>query len=119
MLDVGAGPNFYWTELALQLAANDKNTHRVISNDKIESIGIRSNQVYVKGDFLEEPVRTNIGLKLDNRKFDTILVDISPEFTGKLEDDGAELNKIVFEVMYFSNLFLQKGGNFVCKVLNC
>ena len=53
ILDIGAGPNFYWTELALRLAENDKQTHRVISNDKLESVALRSNQTYVKGNFLE------------------------------------------------------------------
>lgn len=38
----------------------------------------RSNQVYVKGDFLEEQVRTNIGLQLGEHKINTILVDTSP-----------------------------------------
>jgi 23S rRNA U2552 (ribose-2'-O)-methylase RlmE/FtsJ len=78
VLDVGAGPHFYWSELALRLAENEKQTHRVISNDRLESVGLRSNQTYVKGNFLDEQVRTNIGLKLGDRKFDTILVDASP-----------------------------------------
>lgn len=119
VLDIGAGPNFYWTDLALKLADNQKQMHRVISNDKVESTMKRSNHVYVKGDFLEEQVRTNIGLQLGDHKINTILVDASPQYTGKLENDGAELNQVVFQAMYFSNIFLEKGGNFVCKVLNC
>lgn len=78
MLDIGAGPNFHWTDLALKLADNERQTHRVISNDKVESSMRRSNQAYVKGDFLEEQVRTNIGLQLGERKINTILVDASP-----------------------------------------
>lgn len=64
VLDIGAGPDLYWTELALRLAEDDKLSHRVISNDRLESLGGQPNQVYVKGDFLQEPVRTNIALKL-------------------------------------------------------
>jgi 23S rRNA U2552 (ribose-2'-O)-methylase RlmE/FtsJ len=78
VLDIGAGPNYYWTELALRLAENEKQSHRVISNDKLEPTGLRSNQVYVKGNFMEEQIRTNIGLKLGERKFDTIMMDASP-----------------------------------------
>jgi hypothetical protein len=34
-LDVGAGPDFDWSDLALKFAENDKRTHRVVSNDVI------------------------------------------------------------------------------------
>lgn len=55
---------------------------------------------------MEQQVRTNIALGLDSRKFNTILIDVSPKFTGDLQTDGYEINQIIYEAMYFSTLFL-------------
>ncbi len=44
---------------------------------------------------MEEQVRTNIALQLGERKFNTVLVDISPEFTGEINEDGRNITKIV------------------------
>jgi len=105
-LDVGAGPDFDWSDLALKFSENDKRTHRVVSNDVIETSRILSNQIYVRGSFLEEPVRTNIAMKIMDKKLDAILVDASPTYTGNIQEDGAKLNQIIFEAMYFGNIFL-------------
>jgi 23S rRNA U2552 (ribose-2'-O)-methylase RlmE/FtsJ len=64
-------------------------------------------------------VRAQIGTGLGARKFNSILVDVSPEYTGDLQADGLAINQVIFQALYFSNMFLEKGGNFVCKVLNC
>jgi len=90
----------------------------VIANDKQERGISRPHSQYVSGNFLEEPVRTKIALTLNERKFDTVLTDVSPEFTGEIETDAQRIGEVVNEVFYFSSLFLKKGGNLVCKVLN-
>lgn len=105
-MDIGAGPDFDWSDLALKFSENDKRTHRVLSNDVIETSRILSNQIYIRGNFLEEPVRTNIAMKMADKKLDAILVDASPPFTGNIQEDGAKLNQIIFEAMYFGNIFL-------------
>lgn len=67
---------------------------------------------------MEEQVRTKIALAMGNSQFDTILSDISPEFTESQENDGVAIAEVLYEAMYFSNLFLKKGGKLVCKVLH-
>ncbi len=69
----------------MKFAENDKRTHKIVSNDVIETSKILSNQVYVRGNFLEEPVKTNIGLKIIDKKLNAILVDASPPYTGNIQ----------------------------------
>ena len=70
-------------------------THKVVSNDRIAAGIKRGNHTFVRGNFVEEPVRTNIGLALGDRLFDTVLSDMSPPFTGELEDDSYNLVKLI------------------------
>lgn len=119
VFDLGAGPDYNWTDLALTLAQNDDSTHKVISSDLLTVTKPRPNNLFVRGDFHEEQVRAQIGAGLGGRKFNSILVDVSPEYTGDLQADGLAINQVIFQALYFSNMFLEKGGNFVCKVLNC
>jgi 23S rRNA U2552 (ribose-2'-O)-methylase RlmE/FtsJ len=106
VLDIGAGPNYNWTDLALKLVEDDKNSHIVISNDIAELTKRRPNNVFIKGDFIEEQVKTNIALSLKSRKFNTILIDVSPEFTGDLNDDGKYINDIIADTFIFAQTFL-------------
>ncbi len=74
MLDVGSGPNWAWTDLAIKLTRShqDKpNTNKgiffvnqVISNDLKDVSGIKDCHTHVIGDFTEEQVRTKIALNL-------------------------------------------------------
>jgi hypothetical protein len=45
-------------------------------------------------------------MKIMDKKLDAILVDASPTYTGNIQEDGAKLNQIIFEAMYFGNIFL-------------
>lgn len=78
MLDIGAGPNFTWTDLALKFSEDIGRKNFVISNDLIEASTRATNHSYIRGNFLNEPVRTNIALKLGARRANTIIVDASP-----------------------------------------
>ena len=82
VLDIGAGPDYYWTDLALNMTHDDSSAHLVISNDLHATSRPHQNNPFVVGDFMEEQVRTNIALKMGERKLDTILVDASPPYTG-------------------------------------
>jgi hypothetical protein len=53
VLDVGAGPMWTWTDLALKLTTNPENTNFVISNDTIDRISARERNTFIRGDFLE------------------------------------------------------------------
>ena len=35
-MDIGAGINYAWTDLALKLTQNQENTHMVLSNDILD-----------------------------------------------------------------------------------
>lgn len=68
---------------------------------------------------MQEQIKTNIALALNNSKLNTILIDVSPEYTGDLQEDGSYINKITIEALFFANTFLEKGGTVVCKALKC
>jgi len=50
VLDVGAGVNYAWTDLALKLVGDETNTFKVISNDLLDLKKNRENNFFVRGD---------------------------------------------------------------------
>ena len=67
----------------------------MISNDKIECRRPKANHIHIQGNFVEEQIKTKIALALEERKFNAILCDMSPEFTGELEDDAESLGSMI------------------------
>lgn len=53
MLDVGAGPDYGWTDLTLKLIEHSQNKHFVVSNDIVEITKKRNYNTFVKGNFLD------------------------------------------------------------------
>ena len=75
VLDIGAGPHWSWTDLALKLTHNDEKDHLVISNDIQQMMGTRERNIFVRGKFEDEPIKTKIAMNLLDRQLNTIMID--------------------------------------------
>jgi 23S rRNA U2552 (ribose-2'-O)-methylase RlmE/FtsJ len=70
------------------LTQDEQETHRVISNDIVSLAKNRRNNTFIQGDFTHEPVQTQIAMEMEDKNFDVVLCDISPEYTGNVNLDA-------------------------------
>ena len=119
MLDIGAGPTWSWTDLALKMTEDSSMSHFVISNDLGDMDQNKQNNIFVRGDFLEEQVRTKIAMNLMERRLDTILLDATPNYSGNINTDGQYTMEIFANAIQFAAPYLRKGGTFIMRTVDC
>ncbi len=103
VLDVGCAPGS-WMQVVLNLKA-------VVLGVDINEIKPIKNAKFILGNILEDKT-----LKKIKGKFDVVLSDISPRISGIKELDKVKDIELIYRVIAMVQLYLRKGGNFVCKI---
>ena len=107
ILDVGAAPGS-WSLYCLR-----RKKGSVVGVD-LQPVEIQEpDYVFVQGDIFEKDVQETLG---KTGPYDTIISDAAPSTTGNRMVDTARSFNLVESIIYFSFMFLKKGGNLVLKV---
>ena len=109
LLDLGSSPGG-WCQVAKEKVKNGK----IIGLDKkaIDKIkGIN----FLKGDFLDEKIRSSILSYFDSR-IDVILSDMAADTTGNKSLDCIRTNQLCLQVLEFSKKVLGKNGAVISKL---
>lgn len=108
ILDIGAAPGS-WSEFI------SKNfPTKIIAVDLLEMKNL-PNITFIKGDFSQSQVLSQIIKSANNEKFDLILSDASPNLSGNKLRDQANSSRILHKVLEFSKSHLKNHGTLLCK----
>ncbi len=111
VVDLGAAPGG-WSQVAKEYIGN---TGFIIGID-LQSIIPLDDVIFLKGDINDPSIITAIKELLDDRKVKVILSDMAPNISGNYSVDHARSIFLAEQSLTVVDLFLQKAGNYVCKV---
>ena len=109
--DLGSAPGGWSQYIARQLA--DQAT--LIAVDLLDMDAL-DNVHFIKGDFQDELVLSEIDQLIGGRKFDLVISDMAPTITGVRSVDEAQYESLLDSVFYFCDLRLREGGNLLVKL---
>ena len=110
ILELGSAPGG-WTQVILEIKKNKK--YKLICIDKNDiNIPIK-NFTFIKEDFNNYEKILN---KIDQKKFDLILSDISPNTTGHSNTDHLQIIQFAEDILKFSENLLTKNGSLIIKI---
>jgi 23S rRNA (uridine2552-2'-O)-methyltransferase len=111
LVDLGCAPGG-WCQVALERM---KGQGRIIGIDLLDMTGLNGVD-FLQGDFTEESTLTELVLRLNGRKADLVLSDMSPNITGVIVSDQARIYTLAELALEFSAQWLQPEGAFLVKV---
>ncbi len=109
VLDLGCAPGG-WSEVLVQFTDN-----KVIGIDLLETVPL-ANTIFLQGDFLDKEIQRQALELNQNKKFDVIVSDISPNTTGMKTVDHLRIMNVLEIEIEFVMLHLKNGGSFVAKI---
>jgi 23S rRNA (uridine2552-2'-O)-methyltransferase len=111
LVDLGCAPGG-WCQVALERM---KGQGRIVGIDLLDMTGLNGVD-FLQGDFTEENTLTELVLRLNGRKADLVLSDMSPNITGVIVSDQARIYTLAELALEFSAQWLQPEGAFLVKV---
>ncbi|ABF14081.1 23S rRNA (uridine(2552)-2'-O)-methyltransferase RlmE [Candidatus Palibaumannia cicadellinicola] len=111
IIDLGAAPGSWSQYVTTQIG---KNGH-VIACD-LRYMSPLSGVDFIQGDFCNKQVLQAILQRLENKKAQVILSDMSPNFSGKPEIDIPKSMYLVEKALKMCRYLLIPGGTFIVKV---
>ncbi len=113
VLDIGASPGG-WMQVILELIGAKG---AVVGIDLLDVQPLNhKNSFFLKGDILEPEIREKALSKIDNKKFDAIVSDLSVNLSGNTDTDIYRNFSMVKNIMGFLNELLKSNGNFLIKL---
>ena len=67
---------------------------------------------FILGDIMDADILD----KIEQKKFDVVLSDLSPKTTGIKEVDVEKSQDLCLRALFIANNVLKKNGNFLCKI---
>ena len=111
VLDLGAAPGG-WSQVATELVGPQG---KVIGID-VTPIKPLDNAVFITSDITNPETISYLQDLLGEKKINTILSDMSPDISGNYSVDQARSLWLCEKAFDIATQFLNKGGNFVCKI---
>ncbi len=111
LVDLGCAPGG-WCQVALERM---KGQGRIVGIDLLDMTGLNGVD-FLQGDFTEEGTLTELVSRLNGRKADLVLSDMSPNITGVIVSDQARIYTLAELALEFSAQWLQPEGCFLVKV---
>jgi len=113
VVDLGAAPGG-WSQVAKELVGK-KGLLIAVDIQPIKPIdGI----VFIKGDMTKNETIEKIKNKINGRKINVVISDMSPNISGNYSMDHANSIWLSENALGFAKKFLKNNGNFVCKVFD-
>ena len=112
IIDLGAAPGS-WSQYSSKINKDGLN----IALDLLDIEKIH-NCRFIKGDFTNSSVQSDLMNLINDKKFDLVLSDIAENSTGNKSLDSIRSNLITIEVMNFCLKFLKKDGTMVIKTFS-
>jgi len=107
VLDLGAAPGS-WSQVALKIVGEKGH---VIAVDLLPVAPLNGNFEFIQADFTSKTFHQ----KLRGKKFDVILCDAAPEFSGIKELDFGRTLELNKKTINIAEKFLATGGNLIFK----
>jgi 23S rRNA (uridine2552-2'-O)-methyltransferase len=111
LVDLGCAPGG-WCQVALERM---KGQGRIVGIDLLEMVGLNGVD-FLQGDFTQESTLSELVTRLNGRKADLVLSDMSPNITGVIVSDQARIYYLAELALDFSAQWLQPEGVFLVKV---
>jgi 23S rRNA (uridine2552-2'-O)-methyltransferase len=111
LVDLGCAPGG-WCQVALERM---KGQGRIVGIDLLEMVGLNGVD-FLQGDFTQENTLSELVTRLNGRKADLVLSDMSPNITGVIVSDQARIYYLAELALDFSAQWLQPEGVFLVKV---
>lgn len=111
LVDLGCAPGG-WCQVALERM---KGQGRIVGIDLLDMVGLNGVD-FLQGDFTEESTLTELVARLNGRKADLVLSDMSPNITGVIVSDQARIYTLAELALEFAAQWLQPDGAFLVKV---
>lgn len=113
VLDVGSAPGGWSQVIAEYTKSTDRNPLAVAVDilDMEDVPGVH----FIRGDMTKQDVQDEILNKNNYEKFDLVLSDMCPEFTGTKAADHVNLIQLNETTIDFASKVLKRNGNFVMK----
>jgi 23S rRNA (uridine2552-2'-O)-methyltransferase len=92
-----------------------KGQGRIVGIDLLEMVGLNGVD-FLQGDFTQESTLSELVTRLNGRKADLVLSDMSPNITGVIVSDQARIYYLAELALDFSAQWLQPEGVFLVKV---
>ncbi len=110
LVDIGSCPGG-WSEYAI----------RKIRSGKLLAVDINEMEpidgvTFIQGDIEDQAIQDNLFDEIDNKKFDLIISDMSPNKTGNKVSDQYKFYNIADSILEFSQNGLMSKGMMVMKV---
>lgn len=110
VVDLGAAPGSWCQVVRERIGAQGK----IIAIDLLPMNGINGVD-FIQGDFADERGLREIAHRLQNKKSDLVLSDMSPNLSGVASADQARSIGLAELALDFCRLYLKNGGDFVVK----
>lgn len=107
VLDLGAAPGS-WCQVALQIVGK---SGRVLAVDILPVASLEGVFEFIQADFTSKSFQS----KLKGKKFDVILSDAAPEFSGVKELDFGRTLELNKSTISLAKKFLKENGNLLFK----
>lgn len=111
LVDLGCAPGG-WCQVALERM---KGQGRIVGIDLLDMVGLNGVD-FLQGDFTEDSTLTELVARLNGRKADLVLSDMSPNITGVIVSDQARIYTLAELALEFAAQWLQPDGAFLVKV---
>ena len=111
LVDLGCAPGG-WCQVALERM---KGQGRIVGIDLLEMVGLNGVD-FLQGDFTQENTLSELVTRLNGRKADLVLSDMSPNITGVIVSDQARIYYLAELALDFSAQWLLPEGVFLVKV---
>jgi len=111
LVDLGSAPGG-WCQVALERM---KGQGRIVGIDLLDMVGLNGVD-FLQGDFTEEGTLNELVSRLNGRKADLVLSDMSPNITGVIVSDQARIYTLAELALEFAAQWLHPDGAFLVKV---
>jgi 23S rRNA (uridine2552-2'-O)-methyltransferase len=113
VLDVGSAPGG-WSQVIAELTKSSPNKPSAVAVDILRMDHVEGVH-FIQGDMNKQKVQDSILEKNNYEKFDLVLSDMCPEFTGTKATDHANLIMLNQVTIEFAQKVLKRNGNFIMK----
>ena len=113
VVDLGAAPGG-WSQYAAQRVGD---TGQVFALDLLDMDSLPGVE-YIRGDFGDEAIYTELLTRMVERKADLVLSDMAPNISGNRSVDQPRAMHLAELALEFAGRILDRDGAFVCKLFH-
>lgn len=111
IIDLGCAPGGW-----LQVLKERKQTKQIICAVDLQDIEPIPDIHFIKGDFMDADIQTEILKIMHDHKIDLVLSDMAPNTCGHKDTDAIRIALLVEEILKFCENNLEKNGHAIAKM---